>query len=161
MSHKMRVRAAAILIHEGKILLNKFGGGQYYNITGGGVEENETAKQAVVREVMEEAGLAVEVEDLVFTLEYEPKSCNYHYGNNGCITLFFRCKLNTEVPLQAPSNPDVNPDDPSITSKHKWVAISDLCKINLVPPISEQLINYVETGLFTPSFYETHIFESF
>ena len=38
----------------------------------GGIEEGETAKQAVVREVMEESGLTVKVGELVFSLEYEP-----------------------------------------------------------------------------------------
>ena len=57
--NKIRVSARAIIIDNDKILLNEFGDGQYYNFIGGEIEENETAKQAVVREVMEESGLAV------------------------------------------------------------------------------------------------------
>ena len=159
MGYKTRIRAAAFLIHEDKILLTEFGGGKYYNFTGGGVEENETVKQAVAREVMEEAGLTVEVGDLVFTLEYEPKSCNYEHGNNGCITLFFRCYLNTKIPPQIPSHTDVNPDDPSITSVCKWIPISELNKIYFVPPIYESLMNYIKTGVFNPPFIETHFLE--
>lgn len=159
MSYKMRVRAAAILINEDKLLLTEYGGGKYYNFTGGGVEENETVKQAVAREVMEEAGLTVDVEELVFTLEYEPKSCNYYHGSNGCITLFFKCRLNTEIPPQTPTHPDINPDDPSITSVFKWIPLSKLKEINLLPPIYEPLMNYIKTGIFIPSFMETHIFE--
>ena len=160
MSYKMRVRAAAILIHKNELLLNEFGGGQYYNFTGGGIEANETAKQAVAREVMEESGLTVEVGDLLFTLEYEPKSCKNYYGDNGSITLFFSCKLNTEVQPQVPSHPDVNPDDPSITSTCKWIPLSELKDIYFIPPIYESLMNYVRTGTFAPSFWETHVHET-
>jgi len=156
MGHKMRVRAAAILIHEDKILLTEFCGGQYYNFTGGGIEENETAKQAVAREVMEEAGFAVEVGELVFTLEYEPKSCAYFYGNNPGISLFFRCYLYTSIPPRVPSRPDISPDDPSLTAVAKWIPISELDQINIVPKIYNSLMNYIKTGVFTPSFWETN-----
>ena len=161
MSHKVRIRAAAILIHEDKILLNEFDNGKYYNFPGGGLEANETLKQAVAREVMEEAGLTIEVGDLVFTLEYEPKSSNCKHGESGRISMFFRCYLNTEMPPKPITLPDVNPDDPSVISKAKWIPISEISRLNtLVSPVNEQLINYIKTGSFVPSFVETHILEA-
>jgi 8-oxo-dGTP pyrophosphatase MutT (NUDIX family) len=159
MGFKMRVRSAAILIHEDKILLTEFGGGKYYNFTGGGIEENETAKQAVAREVMEESGLTVDVGELVFTLEYEPKSCGYYYGDSPSVSLFFRCYLDTGIPPQVPSHPDVSPDDPAITSIAKWIPLSELERIPFIPPIYESLMRYLETGVFTPSFWESNIHE--
>ena len=65
-----------------------------------------------------------------------------------------------ESPPQIPSHPDVNPDDPTITSTFKWVPLSELNSINLLPPICEPLMNYIKTGYFIPTFWETHIFES-
>ena len=159
MSHKMRVRAAAILMHEDCILLNEFCGGKYYNFPGGGIEEHETAKQAVAREVMEEAGFTVAVGDLVFALEYEPQSCDYYYGNNPGISLFFRCDLDTSVPPQMPSLPDISPDDCS-ASIAKWIPIAELSQVNFVPKIYEPLMGYIKTGVFTPSFWETHLCEA-
>lgn len=153
MSYKIRVSSRAIIIHDGKILLNKFGDGIYYNFIGGGIEENETAKQAVVREIMEESGLSADVGELVFTLEHEPKSCNYLLGNNHHISLFFRCYLNTDITPRIPSHVDTNPDDPSITSVAEWVELSKLNKINFIPKIYEPLIRYIETGVFSPSFW--------
>ncbi|MCL2663871.1 MAG: NUDIX domain-containing protein, partial [Oscillospiraceae bacterium] len=67
MSYKMRVRAGAIIIHEGKILINKFGDGIYYNIPGGGIEKDENARSAVEREIFEETNLRVIAKELVFT----------------------------------------------------------------------------------------------
>jgi len=153
MSYKIRVSSRAVIVEEDKILLNCFGNGLYYNFPGGGIEENETAKQAVVREVMEESGLTVEVGELVFSLEYEPKSCNYIGGDAHHISFFFRCYINNDVPARAPAHTDINPDDPSITSEAKWVLLSELSKINVVPKICEPLLAYLETGVFTPSFF--------
>ena len=152
MSHKIRVSSRAIIVNEDKILLNCFGNGLYYNFPGGGIEENETAKQAVVREVMEESGLAVEVGELVFSLEYEPASCNDCSGKHH-ISFFFRCYLNNDVPSQIPSHTDIDPDDPSITSETIWIPLSELDKVSVVPKICDPLIKYLETGIFKPSFW--------
>ena len=69
MSYKIRVSSRAIIFNDDKVLLNCFGNGLYYNFPGGGIEEYETAKQAVAREVLEESGLTVDVGELVFSLE--------------------------------------------------------------------------------------------
>ena len=152
MSYKIRVSSKAIIINEDKLLLNCFGDGLYYNFPGGGIEKNETAKQAVVREVLEESGLTVDVGELVFSLEYEPKSCNDCSGTH-CICFFFRCYLKSDVPQQMPSHIDVDPDDPSITSEAKWISLSELSKVNFIPRIYEPLMNYLDTGIFSPLFW--------
>lgn len=56
----VRVRAGAIVIRDGAMLLIRFEeeGEPYYEIPGGGVEEGETLEAAVVRELDEETGLA-------------------------------------------------------------------------------------------------------
>jgi 8-oxo-dGTP pyrophosphatase MutT (NUDIX family) len=152
-SYKIRISSRAIIIHKDKILLNEFDKGKYYNFIGGGIEEKETAKQAVVREVLEESGLSVDVGDLVFSLEYEPKSCNYLYGEGHHISFFFRCYLNENFPGTKVSLPDVNPHDSSMVSIAKWINISKLNDINLVPNIHKSLIEYIETGIFNPLFW--------
>jgi len=153
MGYKIRASSRAIIIKEDKILLNCFGGGLYYNFPGGGIEENETAKQAVVREVIEETGWTVDVGELVFSLEYEPKSCDYCFGSTHHISFFFRCHLNGDAPAQAPFETDVNPDDPAVTSEAKWIPFSDLDKLNILPKINKPLMEYMETDIFTPSFW--------
>lgn len=44
---------------------------EFWGLPGGGVEENETARQAAVREAKEETGLDIELDD--FQREYDPK----------------------------------------------------------------------------------------
>jgi len=47
--------------------------GAYYNFPGGGVEEGETLAECTKREVLEESGITVHVEEMLFTLEVESR----------------------------------------------------------------------------------------
>lgn len=132
-SFHIRVSSRGIVIDNGKILLNEFGGGKYYNIPGGGIEPGETVKQAVAREILEESGLKVTVGELIYAVEYEPNNCNFIYGKKPQISLVFRCFLNGDDKIKPPSIPDIDPDNPEVTSEAKWVQISDLENINYVP----------------------------
>ena len=62
---------AIILNAENKILLVKqhHEGKDIWMVPGGGIEDNESSKEAAVREVKEETGLDVEVEKLVWHVE--------------------------------------------------------------------------------------------
>ena len=155
MPHKIRVSARAVVVHEGNLLLNCFGDGLYYNFPGGGIEEGETALEAVVREVLEESGLAVAVERHLFTLEFEPRRCNDANGNVHHVSLFFKCSLAGNPEITLPTHPDTNPLDPSITSMAKWVPISELHRTPFVPEmICNSLMRFFDTGIFEPSFFE-------
>ncbi len=60
------IKARLILYHKGKILLleqTKPNGGNY-TLVGGNVEEREFARQALIRESFEEAGIRLREEDL-------------------------------------------------------------------------------------------------
>jgi ADP-ribose pyrophosphatase YjhB (NUDIX family) len=61
-----RVRVAALIVHEGRVLLVSAKTSPDHLVPpGGGLEAGETLAQAVEREVREEAGLEVEAADLV------------------------------------------------------------------------------------------------
>lgn len=154
MSFHIRVSARGIVINKDKILLNEFGGGEYYNIPGGDVEPGETVKEAVVREIFEESGLNVTAGEMIYVLEYEPIKCNYIYGETPRISLVFRCFLNGDDEIKFPSIPDVDPNNPKLTSKAKWIPISKLKDINYVPYIHDQLMEYIKTNNFSPIFIE-------
>lgn len=65
---------AAIIIHEGKVFATQRGYGEFkdgWEFPGGKVEENETLKDALVREIKEELDTEIEVGELLGTVEYD------------------------------------------------------------------------------------------
>jgi 8-oxo-dGTP diphosphatase len=67
-----RIRAVGIAVKDGRVaLLRRFvkSKGEYYVFPGGGVEKGETPEEAVVREMMEETCLKVEVDRLLCVLK--------------------------------------------------------------------------------------------
>ena len=147
-----RVSARAVVIHDNKILLNEFGNGLYYNLPGGGVEDGEMVKDAVVREVLEETGLLVEVGTMLYVLEYEPVSCDYLHGETPRICIAFECTIKGDTKIKAANIPDQNPNNPDITSKAVWMPIANLKTIEYVPYIHNSLMAFIETGVFEPNF---------
>lgn len=65
----LRVRAAAIIVRDGALLLHRAQGDDFWALPGGRVEAGEAAVSAVVREVHEELGVAVAAGPLRFIVE--------------------------------------------------------------------------------------------
>ena len=66
---RFRLRAAAIIIENGSVLFAKNDLADYYYSIGGGVQLGESAEEAVKREVLEETGIAYEIDRLAFVHE--------------------------------------------------------------------------------------------
>ncbi|MCL2740541.1 MAG: NUDIX domain-containing protein [Oscillospiraceae bacterium] len=153
-SHKIRVSARAIVFDGDRVLLNRFGDGAYHNFPGGGIEERESARMTVVREVREETGQEVTAGGFAFALEYEPWSGGHAYGDGHHISLFFRCELLGGSQIAKPELPDIDPTNPAMVSQPVWVPISDLPGIELLPHVNENLMQYFKTGIFEPLFID-------
>lgn len=78
---RFNYRVGAIIIHDGKLLIVKNKKASYYYSVGGRVKFNETTQEAVVREVMEETGIKMEVERSLFFHEqfFEEKDAGEHF----------------------------------------------------------------------------------
>lgn len=81
---KKRVSSRAIIIEDGKLLAMfrrkiKEDGSvkEYYVIPGGGLEENETLEENVIRELKEEFSVDIEIVKFLSTEEYEDTIANY------------------------------------------------------------------------------------
>jgi ADP-ribose pyrophosphatase YjhB (NUDIX family) len=75
------IRAVALVIKEDDILLmwRKKQGKEYYVFPGGGVEENETVREAVLREMKEETTLEIKIEKLLYHHCYINDSDQFFY----------------------------------------------------------------------------------
>ena len=56
---KYNLRAAAVLVHDGAVLLHRLEGDPYWALPGGRVELGESGAETVVREMQEELGLSL------------------------------------------------------------------------------------------------------
>src|SRR5450432_1781210 len=64
-SAQFRVAVSALIFQEGCVLLAHRRDIDWWNLPGGGMEAGETVDEALHREVLEETGLEVEIEQLV------------------------------------------------------------------------------------------------
>ena len=65
---------AAVIIHDGRIFATQRGYGSYkggWEFPGGKIEAGETPQEALVREIMEELNVEIEVGKLLDTVEYD------------------------------------------------------------------------------------------
>ena len=59
--HKLNIRAAGVIIHNGKILLHKGETANHYALLGGHVRLGENSQDTVKREIQEELGKKIEI----------------------------------------------------------------------------------------------------
>ena len=147
MFSKIRISGRGIVVSKNRILLNKFGEGEYYNFPGGGVEPGETAKEAAVREVFEETGLKVRAESLLYVFDYEPVRNNFSGSHIPHISLVFECSIVGDDIIKPAIIPDIDPVNPGLVGKAVWVDFDMFGDIKLVPEINGRLLKYVKNGI--------------
>lgn len=107
---KLRIAARALILENNKILFSKCkdNNGVFYTLPGGGIEANELATKAVIRECLEETGYSVEVLDLVLVKEFMKKMPHVEIFKDGLhqIELVFLCKLDTSKQKQEATQTD-------------------------------------------------------
>jgi 8-oxo-dGTP diphosphatase len=117
----LRKRASAILLKEDKILLirRKNERGEYYVFPGGGIQDDETPAQAVVREMMEEAGITVSSGDVIFHEQNE-------YDDNTLVS----CEQIGDEEIVWQEDFKQTPTDSFV---FEWVETERLPKLELLP----------------------------
>lgn len=99
LSGKIYYREAVrgIIMKGSKILLIYSEKNEDYKLPGGGIEEGETPKEALVREVQEEAGIRVEIEEEVLqVMEYdEGQSDNCDVFK--MLSIYYKCREITKM----------------------------------------------------------------
>lgn len=79
-NYKLNVRAAAIIIHNNKILTHRNVNSDHYALLGGRVEIGENSVDTVKREIKEELGKDIHITGYISTIEnfFEMKESKYH-----------------------------------------------------------------------------------
>ena len=79
--------AAAVIIRDGKIFATERGYGDYkdwWEFPGGKIEENESPRDAVIREIEEELGVSIGVGDRIYVIEYDYPDFHLHMEAFAC-----------------------------------------------------------------------------
>lgn len=150
MSNPIRISAKALIIRNESVLLVEYvdESGLHYNLPGGGVQNGESISEALLREVKEETGIDIDIGPLVFIIEYEPTRNARWAGPIHKLNMVFECGIIGEGGPNMPQNPDSN------QTAVKWVRLSKLETIELLPHIEDRIIDYAKNKGKSPIFLE-------
>jgi len=78
--YKLNVRAAAVIIHNNKVLVHRNINSDHYALVGGRIEIGENSVDTIKREIKEELGKDIEITGYISTIEnfFEMKGSKYH-----------------------------------------------------------------------------------
>jgi len=92
---RFQMRAAAIAIRNGRVLVQNIKGDPTTFLPGGRIEQGEASGETLVREMEEEFGHAVEVRELVYVIEsfYPDRNQQFHE-----VGLYYRIEVGDDFP---------------------------------------------------------------
>lgn len=119
-----RVRACALIVHDGKVLMARRPAEPFHYTVGGGVHHGESAADAVRREVREELGVNLEVDRLAFIHEnFFAGDTTFTLTGRDCHELGFYFLMRFD-PAQ-PLNLTTNHTAAGVPEFFEWVALAD------------------------------------
>ncbi len=144
LNYKVRVRANGILIHQNSVLLVQLKTPildfPYWMPPGGGVEFGETLQEAVKRELIEETGIRVKVNELWYIHEYINRP--WH-----AIEFYFKCSYESGEILVGTDPETVN----QYILDTAFVAFEEFKRLTIKPDFfKEQLLIDLENPSIKP-----------
>jgi 8-oxo-dGTP diphosphatase len=134
------VRVAALLVHEGRIVVvrHRSAGSTYHLLPGGGVDYRETLADALSREVREETGFEAVIGSLLFINDtIDP------FGTRHVVNITFSATIVGGELTQSPEDHNVEAVE--------FIEIERLRELDLRPPMADALIDAVQ-GATTPGY---------
>jgi ADP-ribose pyrophosphatase YjhB (NUDIX family) len=132
----IRIRAAAIIVENGRILLEKHAkdGREYWVLPGGGVDPGETLSEGLRRELREEIGVETETGALAFACEAIAPDASRHI-----VQLAFLASITAGTPR-------VTGLDPRVVDA-AWIPVEEVAGLEMYPVIQEQLGAALQAGI--------------
>jgi ADP-ribose pyrophosphatase YjhB (NUDIX family) len=147
----VRTASKAIIIQESKILVIKKEDeiGPFYILPGGGQEHGENLHENLKRECMEEIGVEVEIDDLIFVRDYVGGNHGFDWDREfHQLDLMFLCRIKEGQPEPAAG---IIPDDGQIGVE--WLPVKNLTDYRLYPMSMVPSIMVLESGKHPEKIY--------
>jgi len=126
---RFQVRAAAVVIHDGHVLLHRAPGDEYWALPGGRVEVGEESSATVVREMKEELGEEVECGSLLHVAE---NFFDLAGQRNHEIGFYFLASL-AKTSRYLGKTQRYRGIEEHLNLEFRWFPISELAAVNLRP----------------------------
>ncbi|MEU8543043.1 NUDIX domain-containing protein [Streptomyces sp. NPDC048717] len=140
----IRTSAKAVVVHDGRVLLQRanWGGEDCYFLPGGGQNPGEPLDATARREVHEETGLRVTVEKLLWVREYIGAHHEHADTEAGThrIEVIFHC-----TPEGEPGQLGGHAED-IVQTGLEWVELEKVAALNLLPQALRQPISALATN---------------
>ena len=124
----MKVRPSIAIVENNHLLLMqyRYGNTDVYNLPGGNVDKSETLTETVVRELMEELGIEVDLEGMILSGDVIMPE-----GKEDVLHCVFEGKINTGKPI-------LNPKETSALAV-AWMPLVDLHELEMYPNVGADL----------------------
>lgn len=126
--YKLNVRAAGIIIHNNKILTHRDINYDHYCLPGGRIEIGESSEKTIKREIQEELGKQIEIQEYIATIEnfFEMKSLKYH-------ELYFLYKIEFLEDDDKKIEYTMKNIEGKEYLKYEWIDLDKIEECNLLP----------------------------
>lgn len=143
-SSGVRTAARAIIVRNEELLVVRIQSdeGEFLVLPGGGQNHGETLQTTVVREVDEELGLRVVVEDLAYVREYVGKNHSMHriHGHFHQVETVFFCRCDDFAPIGGGKAQDRR------QVGFLWIPLSKIDQHPISPPGLSKIITHRNKG---------------
>ena len=139
-NYKLNVRAAGVMIHNGKILVHRNVNSDHYALIGGRVEIGENSVDTIKREIKEELGKDIEIIGYISTIEnfFELKDLKYHE-----IMFVYKAEFCDEEDKKIEHAMENVEEGGESDIHYEWIDINDLEKCHLKP---QKIIYVIKNG---------------
>ena len=133
--YKLNIRAAAIIIHDGKVLLHRNTNSDHYALLGGRMAIGENSEATVKREIVEETGKEIDITGYVSTIEnfFEMQGSKYHE-----IMFVHKAEFINEEDKKIETT--IKNIEGKEYLKYEWIDLEKINEYSLKPQIIKQIL---------------------
>lgn len=137
--HIFSYRVGGLLIHNGKVLMQKAAGDDGYAFIGGHVAFGETTAETIVREFKEEIGADIRAERLIMVNENF-----FSWGDRPCQQINFYYLVSLLNEAQIPLDRDFKALDELGNERIEldmcWIPLEEVASKNIYPPNAKEFV---------------------